>query len=140
MGRRAAAAACAAAHLVWLGLLLDDGTCISLWDIIEQDRRHRFATILSPSGAHEVVTVEPTVERSSKPWKSAKTERVYPTRWEIVMPQIDGKLIVEADLAEQEFVSPIGAHRYEAAASVSGSLRGKPVKGYGTIELRGKWT
>lgn len=124
----------------WFGLLFDDGTRISCWDIMEEDRRHRFATILSPTGGHEVVTVEPTLERSSKRWTSPATGRVYPTRWELHLPQIDGSLIVEADVPGQEFVSPVGAHRYEAAAAVTGTLRGRQLNGYGTIELRGVWT
>ena len=125
---------------VWFGISLDDGTRISLWDLIEPNRRHPFATILHPSGAHEVVAVEPTAKTASRLWTSPATGRVYPTRWDVHMPQIDSRLAIEPEVLEQEFVSPDEAgHKYEAAAFVTGTLHGQEVTGYATIELVGAW-
>jgi predicted secreted hydrolase len=133
-------AAQASMRWVWLGVSLDNGIRISLWDLIEADRRHRFATILHPNGAHEVVTVEPTVEKATRLWKSPETGHVYPTRWDVRMPQIDSQLSIKPDVITQEFKSPDGVlHRYEAAAPVTGTLHGEPVNGYTTIELVGAW-
>lgn len=125
---------------VWFGICLDDGTRLSCWDLLEPDRRHRFATVLSPNGAHEVVALEPTVERASRVWTSPETGHVYPTSWVAHMPQIDTELVMEPDVLEQEFVSPNEMlHKYEASAPVTGTLHGRPVTGWATIELVGSW-
>ena len=125
---------------VWFGISLDDGTRISLWDLIEADRRHPFATVLHPTGAHEVIAVEPTVELASKLWTSPATGRVYPTRRDVRMPQIDSRLTIDPDVIAQEFVSPDETgHKYEGASAFTGTLRGRQVNGYATIELVGAW-
>ncbi len=125
---------------LWLGICLDDGTRLSCWDLIEEDRRHSFATIVYAGGAHEVVTLEAT---GSEPWASPATGQVWPTKWEVAMAEIDSKLTIQADVLDQEFVSPagspVGAH-YEAAARVTGTMHGRPVNGYGNIELTGAWS
>lgn len=125
---------------LWLGICLQDGTRLSVWDLIEPDRRHSFATIVDPDGAHQVVTINAT---GSKPWTSPATGQVWPTTWDIQMPQIDSTLTIAAEVLDQEFVSPpasrIGSH-YEAAAPVTGTLHGRPVNGYGDMELTGAWT
>ncbi len=123
---------------VWFGICLDDGTRLSCWDLLEPDRRHRFATVLAPNGAHEVVALEPTVELASRVWTS-ETGRVYPTSWVAHMPQIDTELVMEPDVIEQEFRSPKGMHKYEASAPVTGTLHGRRVTGWATIELVGSW-
>lgn len=126
---------------LWLGVCLDDGTRISAWDLFESDRRHSFATIVNPRGAHEVVSLEPTEERASRPWTSPVTGRNYPTRWDVRMPQIDGQLIVQSNAPAQEFAAshnPMSNH-YEGASTVTGTLHGRPVQGYATLELVGPW-
>lgn len=125
---------------VWFGICLDDGSRLSCWDLMEGDRRHRFATVLSPTGVHELVALEPTVETSSRPWKSPKTGRVYPTTWIARMPGIDTELIMQPQVLEQEFISPNEIlHKYEASAPVTGTLHGRSVTGWATIELVGNW-
>ncbi len=125
---------------LWLGICLDDGTRLSCWDLIEPDRRHSFATIVYASGAHEVVTLRAT---GSQPWTSPVSGQVWPTKWEIEMAEIDSTLTIAAEVLNQEFASPsgspVGAH-YEGVAPVIGTVHGKPVSGYGNIELTGAWS
>lgn len=37
----------------WMGISLDNGDRISLWDIIDGDKEHAFATLLHLNGRHE---------------------------------------------------------------------------------------
>ncbi|MDT7814613.1 MAG: hypothetical protein QOJ42_4529, partial [Acidobacteriaceae bacterium] len=46
----------------WMGISLDNGDRISLWDIIDGDKEHAFATLLHPDGRHEIVDVEPLAQ------------------------------------------------------------------------------
>ena len=50
----------------WMGISLDNGDRVSLWDIIDGDKEHAFATMLHPDGRHEIVDVEPLAEGASR--------------------------------------------------------------------------
>src|SRR5258708_14340374 len=47
----------------WMGISLDNGDRISLWEIIDGDQEHAFATMLHPDARHEVVDVDPLAKR-----------------------------------------------------------------------------
>jgi len=130
------------AHMqwTWMGISLDNGDRISLWDIIDGDREHALATMLHPDGRHEVVDVEPVAEGATSIWTSAATGRRYPTHWVVSIPMLKARLRVEPLVREQEFVSPIGIHKYEGASKVAGEIQGKPATGHAVVELVGDWT
>jgi hypothetical protein len=129
------------AHMqwTWMGISLDNGDRISLWDIIDGDREHAFATMLHPDGRHEVVDVEPVAQGATSIWTSAATGRRYPTHWVVSIPTLKARLRVEPLVREQEFVSPIGIHKYEGASKVAGEIQGKPATGHAVVELVGDW-
>jgi predicted secreted hydrolase len=124
---------------IWFGIMLDNGDRISAWDTMENGREHVFATVVHPDGGHEVVDMEPTLTTATNPWTSPKTGNKYPTNWDVRIPQLDARLTLVVDVPEQEFVSPIGAHKYEASSKVVGTMRGKSVTGTVMIELVGDW-
>src|SRR5260370_13377547 len=76
------------AHMqwTWMGISLDNGDRISLWDIIDGDREHAFATMLHPDGRHEVVDVEPVAEGATSIWTSASPPRHYPPHRVVPFP------------------------------------------------------
>jgi lipocalin-like protein/hydroxyneurosporene synthase CrtC len=123
----------------WMGISLDNGDRISLWDIIDGDKEHAFATLLHPDGRHEIVDVEPLAKDATSIWKSAATGHRYPTQWVVSIPTLKARLRVEPVVREQEVVSPIGIHKYEGASKVAGQLEGKPVMGHAVVELVGDW-
>ena len=124
----------------WFGITLDSGDRISVWEFIEEGRPvHSWATVVRPDGGVDVVACEPLTANSSNPWKSPETGHVYPINWDIRIPQLDGHLIVRPDVIEQEFVSPVGMHKYEGFSAITGTLRGKPVTGRVIIELVADW-
>jgi hypothetical protein len=123
----------------WMGISLDNGDRISLWDIIEGDKEHAFATMLHPDGRHEIVDVEPLAEAATSIWKSAATGHRYPTHWVVSIPTLKARLSVEPLVREQEVVSPIGVNKYEGASKVVGPMEGKPATGHAVVELVGDW-
>ena len=126
-------------HWSWMGISLDNGDRISLWDIIDGDQEHAFATLLHPDGRHQIVDVEPLAKGATNIWKSEATGHRYPTRWVVSIPMLNARLLVEPLVREQELVSPIGIHKYEGASKVTGEIEGKPAIGRAVVELVGKW-
>ena len=124
---------------IWFSLVLDNGIRVSIWEVLEHDRQHRFATLVHDNGRHEVVAIEPLLENSSRPWTSPATRNTYPTSWKIGIPMIAAEFAVTPDVVEQEFRSPAGAHKYEGSSSVTGTIGGTPVSAFSVIELVGAW-
>jgi hypothetical protein len=123
----------------WMGISLDNGDRISLWDIIDGDKEHAFATLLHPDGRHEIVDVEPLAQGATSIWTSGATDHRYPTHWVVSIPTLKARLRVEPLVREQEFVSPIGVHKYEGASKVAGEMQGEPATGHAVVELVGDW-
>src|ERR1700730_10672332 len=123
----------------WMGISLDNGDRISLWDIIDGDKERAFATLLHPDGRHEIVDVEPLAAGATSICKSRGTGKRYPTHWVVSIPTLKVRLRVEPLVREQEVVSPIGIHKYEGASTVAGEMQGKPVRGHSVVELVGDW-
>jgi hypothetical protein len=123
----------------WMGISLDNGDRISLWDIIDGDKEHAFATLLHADGRHEIVDVEPLADGATSIWTSTATGHRYPTHWVVSIPMLKARLRVEPLVREQEVVSPIGIHKYEGASKVAGEMEGKPVMGHAVVELVGDW-
>ena len=123
----------------WMGISLDNGDRISLWDIIDGDKEHAFATLLHPDGRHEIVDVEPLAQGATSIWTSAATGHRYPTHWVVSIPTLKARLCVEPLVREQELVSPIGIHKYEGASKVTGEMQDEPVTGHAVVEQVGDW-
>ncbi len=124
----------------WIGMVLDNGVRISLWDIVENGGSHAFATVLHPNGRHEIVDVEPLAIGASKHWTSPDTGNIYPTEWDVSIPQLQARLKVVPFVREQEIPSKLPSnHKYEGASSISGEILGQPVSGRGVVELVGEW-
>jgi predicted secreted hydrolase len=122
----------------WLGISLDNGDRISLWDILHEGRTRTFATVLHPNGGQEVVDVAPLAKGASRIWKSP-SGKSYPTRWKVSIPQLGATFDVEPLVIEQESTSPVGAHKYEGASRITGTVRDKPVRGHAVVEMVGAW-
>jgi len=83
----------------WMGISLDNGDRISLWDIIDGDKEHAFATLLHPDGRHEIVDVEPLAQGATSIWTSAASGHRYPTDWVVSIPTLKARLRVEPTAA-----------------------------------------
>ena len=116
-------------HFTWLGLCLDDGTGLSVWDTAVGDQDgHTWATVVRPDGTHTVVAVESLDANGSGAYErpSGKT---YPSAWSIRMPGIGGALKVRE---RQHYDDPLF---YTGICEVIGTLAGQTTSGYGFVDM-----
>ena len=68
-------------------------------------------------------------------WRSPRSGAKYPARWRVRVPSEDLDLDVRPLLADQEL--DVSFRYWEGAVEVTGTHRGRPVKGHGYVELTG---
>ncbi|WP_370677266.1 lipocalin family protein [Pleomorphomonas sp. PLEO] len=125
----------------WMGLHLDNGDAISLWSAFDGaiGKNRAWATILHHDGSQTVTAVEPSLGATDE-WTSPQSGNRYPTRWSVSIPALNAKLGVVPAPRQQEIISVAPyLTKYEGASKVSGTYGGKPIKGFGYVELIGAW-
>jgi predicted secreted hydrolase len=125
----------------WIGANLDNGDAVSLWSAFDGSigRDRAWATVLHHDGSQTVAAVEPSLGATDE-WTSAQSGNRYPTRWAVRIPALNMNLSVVPAPLRQEIVSVLPfLTKYEGASRVSGAYGGKPVKGFGYVELVGAW-
>jgi predicted secreted hydrolase len=72
-------------------------------------------------------------------WTSPKTKIVYPSEWSVRIPSKGLLLRLKPVMANQELVTQksTGVTYWEGAIEATGTLKGKPVRGRGYVELTG---
>ncbi|WP_353816540.1 lipocalin family protein [Agromyces sp. SYSU T00266] len=124
----------------WIDLNLSSGDRISLWDVVDAGGvENAWATILQPDGTQLVVPVEPTSVGASDVWLSPLSGQRYPTKLTVRIPSLDAEIEVRATVREQELGNDPRLAHYEAASTMSGTFRGRPVTGFGFIEHVADW-
>jgi predicted secreted hydrolase len=126
----------------WFGLQLNNGMALALGRI-----RHREGegsgyfdggTLAYRDGRQMHIAPGDFTLTAVGKWASSKTGVVYPAGWRITLPKLNIDLAVQPLLKDQELR---GSFVYwEGAASVQGTIDGKPVSGYGYVELTGYGT
>eukprot|EP00026_Physarum_polycephalum_P002234 Phypoly_transcript_02239.p1 GENE.Phypoly_transcript_02239~~Phypoly_transcript_02239.p1 ORF type:complete len:803 (+),score=118.41 Phypoly_transcript_02239:351-2759(+) len=86
-------------------------------------------------GRKECLDLE--VEVISDKWVSMRTTFSYPTKFHLTIPSVGVDLIVEAAMAEQEFITVGRPAFWEGRMHVKGTVDGVPVTGYGFLEMNG---
>lgn len=126
---------------MWMGIKLDNGESISMWEIISEDGiNYCFATILHKDGTQTVSQMPSSAKMSGGLWHSDVTGQNYPTIWKVVIPDFKIELDVVCKPAHQEIVSQMTPlNKYEAESIVSGTVGGVPVTGVCCVELLGEW-
>ena len=126
---------------MWMGIQLDNGESISLWEILPDQGAHFcFATILHVDGTQSICQMKSAVENASELWHSKVTGQNYPTKWHVEISDFDIDLIVTCNPKQQEIVSALKQlNKYEAESDVIGTYRGTSVKGACCVELLGTW-
>ncbi len=129
----------------WFSLQLDDGRDVMLYLLRRADDTTDGArgTLIQtdPTAAVRYLTDGDWSLRSTRRWKSPRTEADYPARWEITVrnqdPKEELRLIVEPEMADQENVGRLagGLFYWEGAVRVL-DLQGRNV-GHGYVELVG---
>jgi geranylgeranyl pyrophosphate synthase/predicted secreted hydrolase len=124
---------------IWVGAQLDNG-----WDIAaasggyvditaRSDHHQEAGTAYSPTGERVPLAVQIT---AGETWTSLSTLNTYPLRCAVSAPALELDLVVEAVFPRQEHrtLTLTGAFQ-EACATVSGTLRGEPVRGHAYLEV-----
>lgn len=124
----------------WMNLQLDNGYRISLWDMVQHNKEeHAWATIVSPTGAHTVVDMEP-MDKYEGAYFVGKTGQKYPTKYHVSLPSINSYFDVQVrGPLEQEIISPMGEDKFEAMCEFTGKFLGEDVKGTNYVELVGSF-
>lgn len=126
---------------MWMGIKLDNGKSISLWEILSENGQHfSFITILHEDGHQTVSQVPSVVENADQCWHSDITNQNYPTHWVLNIPDFNARLEVLCEPAHQEIVSDAKTlNKYEAESKVTGVYNGNKVTGSCCVELLGSW-
>lgn len=122
----------------WMGIYLDNGQTISLYDTDVPGHEQSWAMVLHPDGSQAFTLTEPL--DASGFWHSERSGQYYPTHWETRIPEYDAVLDITPVTREQEVVctEPI-LHRYQGASVVTGVWGGQEVKGHACTYLLGGW-
>lgn len=124
--------------LSWLGIYLDNGEVVSLYDTDVPGQEESWATVLHPDGSQAVTQIKPL--DASRFWHSERSGQYYPAHWEARIPEYDAVLDITPVPREQEVVAAVPMlHRYEAASVVTGVWGGQKVKGHACAHLIGRW-
>lgn len=118
----------------WFSVHLDDGrdlmVCL-IRDSSGQPNGYGFGSIFDADGGYEILTENDFSITPTGYWKSPKTGRTYPGRWNITVSGYGLLLDVNPVVAGQEHTHMFPY--WEGAAKFSG----KDVSGYGYIEMTG---
>ena len=125
----------------WMDMRLDNGDIISLWTNGYEPDEHTWATILKPDGSHTVTYCKVLSSCIKEYYVSERTGRAWPVKWEVELPDLDTKLMIDTFPYNQEIYSEgeIPGSCYEGASTVSGIYKGQPVTGHCYVEITGKW-
>lgn len=123
----------------WLGINFDDGSDLIILvhvDVEKSETIHQQAVYHEPGSSAQViktVNMKPTGY-----WESPRTNVVYPTSWNIVIPELELEIDFHPLVDDQEipFFGIIRAI-WEGAGRVAGIRKGNRVEGRARLELQG---
>jgi len=122
----------------WMGICLDNGEAISVYDSDVPGYEESWAMVLHPDGSQAFTLTEPL--DASDFWHSERSGQYYPAHWVTRIPEHDAVLDITPVPREQEVVSPVPMlHRYQGGGVVTGVWGGQEVKGYACAYLLGRW-
>jgi len=123
----------------WLAVQLEDGTDLSATTLIHSESSEIYDNF--------VITIDPDSNRTHHPdamfkstqsWLSTRTTFDYPSKWVLDVPSADIHLNIDAAFEDQEFVTLISRPAFwEGRMNVTGTIKGKPVKGLAFLERHG---
>jgi hypothetical protein len=117
----------------WMGICLDNGDNLSLWDRTVADPGGKsWVTAAHPDGSHTVASVVPVARDAADFWTS-ESGNEYPRRWTVRIPKLDAMLQV----ASTPLHEMLAGGYYTGILAVTGSYQGKPIAGYGFCDLVG---
>ena len=117
----------------WMGICLDNGDNLSLWDLTVSDPEGKaWVTIAHPDGSHTIASVVPVARDAADFWTSESGNN-YPRTWTVRIPKMDATLAV----TNTQLYEILGGNFYTGILDITGSYQRKPVVAYGFTDLVG---
>lgn len=122
----------------WLALQFDDGHDLMLYRMRRADSGIDAASSgswIAPDGRVRVLARDDVEMHPVRHWRSPATGVRYPIAWRIRIPALGLELETEALLDDQEM--RLAVRYWEGAVAARARLGGRPLSGYGYLELTG---
>lgn len=122
----------------WFSLQLNNDTEIMLFTLRKEDGSidcFSSATLILADGRAQRFNANQFIVEVKEQWLSPKTGAVYPSRWQIFIPEVDILLDVRPLIPDQELV--VSYIYWEGAVFAQGNMGDQAVSGYGYVELTG---
>ncbi len=125
----------------WYALNLDDGSDLMVSVLRDASGRviAQYGTWVAPDGTPTSLTGDAVRVRSLDTWTSPTTRTIYPMGWRMETPSTGLAVELQPVMPDQEMdtTATTGKVYWEGAVTVRGALAGRPVSGYGYVELTG---
>jgi predicted secreted hydrolase len=121
----------------WFALQLSDGSDLMFYNIRKNDGsqdEHSAGTWISKDGEPRHLSRDDLEIIVAGEWESPEGG-VYPSRWEIRLPELDLVLTVTPVIEKQELFTTV--RYWEGAVDVTGQRNHQPIEGRGYVELTG---
>jgi predicted secreted hydrolase len=115
------------ADLVWLGICLDNGDAVSLFDTTPSGPA--WATVGHTDGSCTVSAVAPLPESATGEVTVEGSGHVFAGGWRVQIPALDADLTVSQSYLHENFIL------YTGKLEVTGTYRGQPVTGFGFVDI-----
>jgi predicted secreted hydrolase len=124
----------------WFALQLDNQREIMLYQIRNKDGNivpTSHGSVINADGSVIHLSLKDFKIEALDRWTSPHTGAIYPARWRISIQTPDGPITLEITplMPDQELNSATAY--WEGASRITGTDNGKPVQGYGYVELTG---
>jgi predicted secreted hydrolase len=121
----------------WFALQLSDGSDLMFYSIRKSDGsqdEHSAGTWISNNGEVRHLNRDDLAIIVTDEWQSPEGG-IYPSRWDIHVPELDLMLTVTPLIADQELFTSV--RYWEGAVDVTGQRNHLPIEGRGYVELTG---
>ena len=122
----------------WFALQLDDGSEIMAYVLRREDGTidaFSNGTFIFPDGSTLPLSRDDFQIMPEGEWRSPHSGGTYPARWQLNVPSLSLNLTVEPQVADQEL--NVSFIYWEGSVRITGAREGKPVQGFGYVELTG---
>ena len=122
----------------WFSLQLSDGRELMLFQIRNADGTRdgvSGGTLIAVDGGTTRLLVDDLVLEPLETWTSPETGAAYPIAWRVQVPAEGLDLTIRAQTPAQEMA--LAFSYWEGAVSISGTADGKPISGFGYLEMTG---
>jgi predicted secreted hydrolase len=125
----------------WFSLQLNDNTEIMISYLRRRDNSidRPFGTLIKADGTTIDLHEKEIQIIKMATWTSPNSKAIYPSQWNISIPDLNLKVNVIPAIANQELITSnsTGIAYWEGSVIVNGTREGKPVEGLGYAELTG---